>query len=103
MLLLNENKSDEMIEILRYLHKYVPVIEREQEILIPSQDKSISRTNTVQHRLIFGGDQLTVARVRGAQLAMCNGSTPVQRLEGLIPVIQDWHTEVILTEVCIRT
>ena len=52
MLLLNENKSDEMIEILRYLHKYVPVIEREQEILIPSQDKSILRTNTVQHRLV---------------------------------------------------
>ena len=92
-----------MVEILQYLHKYVPAIECEQEIPIPSQGKSVRRTDTLQHRLVFGGDQLTVARVRGAQLAMCNGSTPVQRLEGLIPVIQDWHTEVILTEVWIHS
>ena len=74
-----------MIEILQYLHKHVLVIEHEQEMLIPSQDKSITRTNTVQYRLIR--IQLTVAHVRGAQLPMCNVYTPVQRLEGLIPVI----------------
>ena len=52
-----------MIEILQYLYKYVPVIEREQEMLIPSQDKSITTIDTVQHMLIFGGNQLTAAHV----------------------------------------
>ena len=50
---------------------------------------SIMLSNTMQHKLIFGGDQLTVAHVRGAQVAMCNGSTPLQRLEGLISIIHD--------------
>ena len=100
VLLLNENKNEEMIQILQNLHKYVPAIERDQEIFIPSQEMSIMRSNTMQHKLIFGGDQLTVARVRGAQVAMCNGSTLLQRPEGLIPIIQDWHAEVILAEVC---
>ena len=70
VLLLNENKSDEMIEILQYLHKYVPSIGCEQEIPILSQGRSVIKTDTVQHRIVFGGDQLTVAHVRGAQLAM---------------------------------
>ena len=51
--------------------------------------------------MLFGGDQLTVARIQGAQIAMSNTRDSVKRLQGLIPVIQDWHTEVIFTEVCI--
>ena len=64
---------------------------------IPSQYKSVSRIDTVHHRLVFGADKLTVACVSGAQLAMCKGFTSVHWLEGLIPVTQDWHTQVILT------
>ena len=36
MLLLNENKNEEMIQILQNLHKYVAAIDREQEIIIPN-------------------------------------------------------------------
>ena len=99
MLLLNENKIDEMILILQHMQKYVPTVEREEKISIPSLEKVVLKSNTVQHPILFGGDQLTVARTRGAQIAMSNSNDSVKRLQGLIPVIQDWHMEVILTEV----
>ena len=51
------------------------------------------------HKKLFGGDQLTAARVRGAQLAMGNSKTALKRLDGVIPVIEDWHTEVVLYEI----
>ena len=100
-MLLNENKTNEMIKILQHMHKYVPTVEQEDKIFIPSLEKDVLKSNTVQHPILFGGDQLTVARIRGAQIAMSNARDSVKRLQGLIPVIQDWHTEVILTEVCI--
>ena len=52
------------------------------------------------HSIPFGGDQLTAARVRGAQAAKCNSVTSAKRFDGLIPVIEDWHTKVVLLEVC---
>jgi len=93
--MLNKNKGDEMIKILQHLQRYIPVKE------IPataSQQESAS--NVLQHKLLLGGDQLTVARVRGAQTAMCNGLNAVKRLEGFVPIIQDWHAKVVLLEVC---
>ena len=33
-------------------------------------------------------------------MAMCNAKTAGKKLEGFIPTIQDWHTKVVLTEVC---
>ena len=100
MLLLNENKIDEMIKILQHIQKYVPTVVQEDNIFIPSQVHYVQKVNTLQHKILFGGDQLTFAHVRGAQIAMSNASNSVKRLQGLIPVIQDWHIEVILTEVC---
>ena len=89
--MLNENKGDEMIKILQYLQRYIPTKD------IPSQHES--SFDVLQHALLLGGDQLTVARIRGAQIAMCNGSNAVKSLEGFIPVIQDWHAKVVLLEV----
>ena len=43
---------------------------------------------------IFGGDQLTVCQNYGAQSAWSNDDKPVGRLEGLIPVAEDWHTRL---------
>jgi len=43
---------------------------------------------------------LTAARIRGAQEAKCNSVTASKRLDGLIPVIEDWRTKVIILEVC---
>jgi len=59
----------------------------------------VDKPDSVLHKKLFGGDQLTAACVRGAQLAMSNNKTAMKQLEGAIPVIEDWHTEVLLYEV----
>lgn len=48
------------------------------------------------YQILFGGDQLTVARARGSQHIRMNSDTAVDRLLGLIPVTEDWHTSVVL-------
>jgi len=87
--MLNENKGEDMIKILQHLQRYVPAKVIESE----------GPTHVLQHRLLFGGDQITVARTRGAQTAMCSELNEADRLEGFIPVIQDWHAKVVLLRV----
>ena len=95
--MLNENKGDEMIEILKHRHQYVP----EEEVCISSEQRYVKKCTVHQHKLLFRGDQLTVARIRGAQTGMCNATNSHIKLEGFIPTIQDWHTQVVLVEVYI--
>ena len=42
---------------------------------------------------------LTAARACGVITAMSNATTTAKRLEGLIPVIEDWHAQVTLLDV----
>ena len=92
--LLNENKVDEMCMIMNSLHKYVPKATHQ----ITNQDnRPISEE--FFHEVLFGGDQLTACRSRAAQTARCNDDNPVERLEGLIPVVEDWHARLTLTRV----
>lgn len=51
------------------------------------------------HQLLFGGDQLTVARARGAIMIRENSEHAQGRLEGFVPVVEDWHAKVCLLEV----
>ena len=55
--------------------------------------------DTKVHPIPLGGDQLTVARVRSAQKLRSNEYTSVDRLEGVIPFAQDWHTFLAFLEV----
>ena len=50
-------------------------------------------------RVPFGGDQLTKARARGAKKTRMNSTSAEQRLDGLIPCVEDWHTKLVLIEV----
>ena len=54
--------------------------------------------NFAEHYL-FGGDQLTCARARSAKCRQ-DSATAIERLEGLLPVIEDWHTKMCHFEVC---
>ena len=53
------------------------------------------------NHIMLGGDQLTSARVRGTHRARCNSDSARNRLEGIIPVIEDWHTKMTVMKVCI--
>ena len=49
--------------------------------------------NPIVHPLCMGGDQLTAARMRGARKSKVYEATVTKRLEGLVPVADDWHTK----------
>ena len=97
----NENtcKGDEMVEIMSTLHQYVPVVEYTEQYYIPSSQQSVQVPKASLHQIIIGGDQLTAARGRGAEKAKLHADSPVSRLDGLIPVAEDWHTKLNLLEV----
>ena len=54
----------------------------------------------VYHKILLGGDQLTVSRCRSAHMGRKNEVTPSQQLHGLVPVVEDWHAKQCFLEVC---
>ena len=87
----NENKNEEMIDILQELHdKYVP---------IHSYKKDDVEIKEILEKVYFGGDQLTEERSRNAAIARSDGDDPYERLEGVVPKVEDWHCIRILYQV----
>lgn len=62
----NENKNSEMVEIMLHAHQYVPTRHEIKQVNILSGDVA-TVTEMEMHHLVFGGDQLTAARARGAK------------------------------------
>lgn len=102
VLLKNENVLTEMVDILDALHKYVPGCTSTQSIDFDTHGGSI-RSVDVQVQffthILIGGDQLTASRIRSAQRVLRNSESRNERLEGFIPVIEDWHTKMCFLEV----
>ena len=96
VILKNENQLEDMCSIMDSLHDYVPTITT--QCTNPITDSETFPVDTF-HKILFGGDQLTCARARGAQRIMQNHDTGKQQLEGLIPVIEDWHAKQCLLSV----
>lgn len=72
-----ENKGDDMIDILQYIHdRYVPHLS--ETVYIPT---------------LFGGDQLTRERAFHSQDSKLQSSTPMKRLLGVVPECEDWHAK----------
>lgn len=76
----------------------MPTLIAEQEISLPNGG-SITIDNTQFFSILFGGDQLTVARIRGTQALRDTHETPIERLQGIVPVIEDWHARMALLKV----
>ena len=90
LLLKNENKTEEMVEILEELHKqYVPI----------SGSTKDTKSVKIVEKVLFGGDQLTEERARNATDGRSDGDSEYERLEGLIPKVEDWHAKRILYQV----
>ena len=60
------NKLHEMIEIMEDLQQYVPCVEGEKSVLAEGETEPDLLKVEHFHNLLFGGDQLTAARCRGA-------------------------------------
>lgn len=76
----NENKHSEMIDIMEKLHQYVPVTTEGTDDAPPK---------SAVHKVLFGGDQLTTARVRGCHDLRLNSESITGELQGLVPVAED--------------
>ena len=48
---------------------------------------------------LFGGDQLICARARSAKRHRHDPATAIERLDGLVLVVEGWHTKMCLFEV----
>ena len=99
LLLQNENKLDEMCNIMTELHKYVPDKPCQLNFELPDGEIYTTSDNAL-HPILCGGDQLTACRCRGAQSLRCSHESAVDRLEGLVPVVEDWHARLTLVKVC---
>ena len=97
-----ENRTEDMVGIMREAQQYVPMMETVEEVYVPSIDKSVEVTKAHAQLIQFAGDQKTAARARGAQKAKANALSPSDRLAGLVPVVADWHTKVKLLEVQVQ-
>lgn len=77
-----------MTEILREIHKYVPVVYDENGKIID-----------VLEPIPFGGDQLTEERSINAMAGFTDGKTKYEELKGLTPKFEDWHLKKAMYEV----
>lgn len=68
------------------------------ECRLLSQVNLFSQNNddVVYHEILLGGDQLTYARVRGAQSMRVNHENSAA---GFIPVVEDWHAKMTFMKV----
>ena len=83
-----------MVQIMEELHSYVPAKRYNEDLSNEDSEEAIQVPNAVIHPILFGGDQLTAARARGAKSAKINSYDPFKRLDGLIPIAEDWHTKL---------
>jgi len=58
-----------------------------------SNGEIFDQNNQFFHRILFGGDQLMVARARGAIAIRQDHDGSEQKLDGLLPVVEDWHAK----------
>ena len=86
----DENKLNEMSEIMKHYMKYVHPITNEPF------------DATKFYPLLFGGDYLTVVRMRSTKALRETEYYGQDRFEGLVPVVEDWHTRMVLMQVYIQ-
>ena len=89
-----------MCHIMEKLHKYVPTITQERTVNLPNGE-TFKCDDTKMWELLMGGDQLTVARCRGAAAIRSSHVSSTDRLEGLVPVVEDWHSRMTFLKVLI--
>jgi len=93
VLLYNENKVDDIAKILdrAQVHKYIPVIPSDDLRMLPN-GQMVPHKDFKVHCIPVTGDQVTVARIRGARAARHGSEKKLDRLEGIVPFVEDWHT-----------
>ena len=97
----SENVIDDMVHILDEIHKYVPMTSTQAVDICDGSEATTAVDICIHHfrHVLLGGDQLTVARIRGTQGVLSNSENRSDHLEGFISVIEDWHTKLCYMQV----
>lgn len=77
------------------LHDYVPTVTTTAMVDVDDNEE-VEVIYDDFHHILVAGDQLTAARARGSQRIRKCGQRPRERLEGVLPVCEDWHAKVVL-------
>ena len=78
----------------------VPTLAAEGHLALPN-GSMLNFDNTRFYKILFGGDQLTAARIRGTQALRDSQDKAVDRLEGITAVAEDWHSRIVLVKVSV--
>jgi len=84
---------------MEFLLKYVPSLTLIDSVTDPDTNESVILKHHKTHPLLFGGNLLTTERVRGCRRSRSNADEAGTKLQGLIPVVEDWHSKVALLKV----
>jgi len=87
-----------MSTILSHYMQLVPTVEAELKLNLPIGGE-VTLDDTHFHNILFGGDQLTAARIRGTKALRDTQYRRVDRFDGITPVIEDWHARMTLMKV----
>lgn len=98
MIVKNETKLDEMINILEILHKYVPTNKTTHDLQLLLGEPYSFKLHSF-HSLLFEGDQLIADRICGVQRLHSNLNDGTARLEGLVSLVEDWHARIVFPQV----
>lgn len=98
----NENIVDDMCTIMDQIQTYAPSISKTKQAFSKDGDVVAEIEDTNFHKILIGGDQLTVTRCRGAAAARSDHRTSLECLRGLVPVSEDWHAKRIFLMVNIE-
>ena len=80
-----------MVDIMEHLYQYIPSIKYGERKICSSE--VVMKEKAKFHPILFGGDQLTVARARSAMKVRVKSNTSAKKFTGIIPVVEDWHTK----------
>ena len=78
-------------------NKYVPMEVRTNSMEVKGNTYTYDNSKMIQ--LLLFGDQLTVARARGASMLCDPQVGKKDTLKAFVPTISDWHTRICLLEV----
>ena len=91
----SEQKHEDMLSIMESTQQqYVPFTMVQRVVHAVTEEGEEDVTVEAQfHPLLFGGDQLTAERSRSCKTSRDNSDTPHESLDGLEPVVEDWHAK----------
>ncbi len=87
-----------MVEIMTHLHQYVPSVEHSKTVHLDTGEE-VEVSQSYFKKVLFGGDQLTAARARGAKKARVNSLSASSRLDGIEPSAADFHVLLNMLDV----